>query len=70
MGRYGIRRMPDRRLTVLFREGPGKPPFECGANATDTPIELLREWIINNAVPGDVIEFEEALFVMQKGGVA
>jgi len=52
MERYGIRRQPDGRLTILYR----------GA------IEPLHEWIIQYASPGDVLEVPGGCFVNLRGG--
>ena len=68
MERYGIRRQPDGRLTILYREAPGAPSFECGTRPADTPIEPLPEWIIQYASPGDVLEVPGGCFVNLRGG--
>lgn len=70
MGRYRIHRLDDGRLTILYRQGPGAPPFECGTSPAATPVNLLQEWVVHHAAPGDVIELAGRLYVKLKAGMA
>lgn len=70
LGRYSVQRRRDGRLTVLYRERPGAPSFECSTSPAETPIELLRAFVASKAAPGDVVELGESLFVRLKEGAA
>src|SRR6266851_1086604 len=65
LGAWFLRKSQTGEVAVEYQNSAGDT-WNCGTNPHGTPIELILDWVIQNAEAGDAILFKQGALWMQK----